>query len=102
MINNNCTFAGADNERSANSKGIYIFFGSTPIKKFNFFVFTSRNFGSFDFDFGGGPGIRASVRRPSPPVTRQPPDFATVIRRRRFATLRLIQVPGPHFISTAI
>lgn len=54
VIKNNCTFAGADNERSAYNKGIYFFAGSTPIKKINFSVFSSRNFGTFDFDFGGG------------------------------------------------
>jgi Domain of unknown function (DUF5916)/Carbohydrate family 9 binding domain-like len=54
VLNNNCTFAGADNERSANNKGIYFFAGSTPTKKINFSVFVNRNAGSLDFDFGGG------------------------------------------------
>jgi hypothetical protein len=54
VLNNNCTFAGADNERSANNKGLYVFAASTPVKKFNFFVIAARNFGGLDFDFGGG------------------------------------------------
>jgi hypothetical protein len=64
VLNNNCTFAGADNERSANNKAIYFFFGSTPIKKLNFFANISRNSGGLDFDFGGG----SRYPRVSPPA----------------------------------
>src|SRR6266849_3278564 len=52
---NTCTFWGNDNERSASNGGLYIFAGSTPTKKINFFVFANQFRGSFDFDFGAGP-----------------------------------------------
>jgi len=55
VLNNTCTFAGLDNERSANSKGVYFFAGSTPTKKYSFNVFVSRAWGQLDFDFGAGP-----------------------------------------------
>lgn len=55
VVNNTCTFAGEDNERSTPNKGIYIFGGSTPSKKYNFNFFLNRAFGIFDFDFGAGP-----------------------------------------------
>jgi hypothetical protein len=64
VIKNTCTFAGTDNERSSSNRGLYVFGGSTPIKKFNFFFFTSRNFGSLDYDFGGG----TRYPRVSPPA----------------------------------
>jgi len=50
---NSCTFAGFDNERSAYSHGVYVFGGSTPIKKINFFIFMNTGAGQLDFDFGG-------------------------------------------------
>lgn len=55
VVNNNCTFAGDDNERSTSHKGIYFFAGSTLNKKFSFNVFANRRWGDFDFDFGAGP-----------------------------------------------
>ena len=55
MLNNNCTFAGNDNERSSSNKGLYFFAGSTPSKKYNFNLFVNRRWGGFDFDFGAGP-----------------------------------------------
>ncbi|HEY8188318.1 MAG TPA: DUF5916 domain-containing protein [Pyrinomonadaceae bacterium] len=54
VVNNNCTFAGEDNERSSSNHGIYFFAGSTPSKKYNFNVFVNRRWGDFDFDFGAG------------------------------------------------
>ena len=54
-IQNNCTFAGNDNERSTSKKSFYFYAGSTPIKKFNFFFLADRRWGEFDFDFGAGP-----------------------------------------------
>jgi hypothetical protein len=53
-LTNTCTFWGADNERSAYSKGLYMFAGSTPMKKVDFNMFINRVAGSLDFDFGGG------------------------------------------------
>ncbi len=55
VANNNCTFAGNDNERSSSNHGVYVFGGSTVNKKVNFNFFTSRGWGNLDFDFGGGP-----------------------------------------------
>ncbi len=55
VVNNNCTFAGNDNERSSSNHGLYVFGGSTVNKKVNFNFFTSRGWGNLDFDFGGGP-----------------------------------------------
>ncbi len=55
VINNTCTFAGNDNERSSSNRGLYFFAGSTPSKKYNFNLFVNRRWGDFDFDFGAGP-----------------------------------------------
>lgn len=54
-LNNSCTFAGADNERSANSKGLYGYASSTVNKKLRFNVFANRSYGNLDYDFGAGP-----------------------------------------------
>jgi len=54
VVTNTCTFAGFDNERSASNKGVYVFAGSTPNKKINFFSFMNFGSGALDFDFGGG------------------------------------------------
>ena len=64
VIENTCTFAGEDNERSSPSTGVYIYGGSTPSKKYNFNFFVLRGFGSLDFDFGAGP----KYPRVSPPA----------------------------------
>jgi hypothetical protein len=53
-LTNTCTFWGADNERSAYSKGLYMFVGSTPMKKVDFNIFVNHVAGSLDFDFGAG------------------------------------------------
>ena len=63
-VDNTCTFAGSDSERSAYSKDIYFYAGSTINKKLRFNVFSSRSFGNFDFDFGAGP----RYPRVSPPA----------------------------------
>src|SRR6266536_4389643 len=42
VVKNNCTFAGDDNERSTPNRGIYLFAGSTPSKKYNFNLFVNR------------------------------------------------------------
>lgn len=52
---NTCTFWGEDNERSHPSAGFYVFAGSTPMKRLDFFVFANRSFGNLDFDFGSDP-----------------------------------------------
>ena len=55
LVNNDCTFAGSDNERSSSNHGFYAFAGSAPSKKYNFNFFVNRRYGDFDFDFGAGP-----------------------------------------------
>jgi hypothetical protein len=55
VINNTCTFAGNDNERSTSNRGLYFFAGSTVNKKVNFNFFTNRRWGVMDYDFGAGP-----------------------------------------------
>jgi hypothetical protein len=55
VVNNTCTFAGNDNERSSSNRGLYMFGGSSPSKKYNFNFFLNRHWGDFDFDFGAGP-----------------------------------------------
>jgi hypothetical protein len=52
---NRCTFAGDDNERSTPNKGLYVFGGSSPSKKYNFNFFLNRVWGAMDFDFGAEP-----------------------------------------------
>jgi len=54
VVNNNCTFAGYDNERSSSNHGFYNFGSSTINKKVNFNYFINRVWGAMDFDFGGG------------------------------------------------
>jgi hypothetical protein len=49
------SFFGSNSERSANRKSIYGYIETAPSKKYSIFVFTSRNWGAFDLDFGGGP-----------------------------------------------
>jgi hypothetical protein len=64
VVQNTCTFAGEDNERSSPSTGWYVFGGSSPSKKYNFNAFLLRVWGSMDFDFGAGP----KYPRVSPPA----------------------------------
>lgn len=55
VLNNDCTFAGADNERSTHSLGGYLVAGSNPARKVSFFTFIGRWHGNLDYDFGAGP-----------------------------------------------
>ena len=55
VINNKCTFAGQDNERSTSNRGLYFYTGSAPTKKVNFNFFANRRWGVLDFDYGAGP-----------------------------------------------
>lgn len=64
IVNNTCTFAGPDNERSTSNHGVYMFAGSTPNKKYDFNMFLNRVWGSLDYDFGAGP----KFPRVSPPA----------------------------------
>jgi len=64
IVNNTCTFAGPDGERSTLNHGLYMFAGSTPSKKYDFNMFLNRVWGAFDFDFGAGP----KFPRVSPPA----------------------------------
>ncbi len=54
VVKNSCTFYGVDDERSHTRNGFYVFAGSTPMKKINFFVFANQAFNTMDFDFGAG------------------------------------------------
>jgi hypothetical protein len=47
-------FAGSDNERSTYYKNLFGYIGSTPNKKFTFFLFAGYTWDIFDFDFGAG------------------------------------------------
>ncbi|MEK6335446.1 MAG: DUF5916 domain-containing protein [Acidobacteriota bacterium] len=64
LINNICTFAGPDDERSTSNHGVYMFAESTPSKKYDFHMFLNRVWGSLDYDFGAGP----KFPRVSPPA----------------------------------
>ena len=55
VINNNCTFAGNDDERSTSNHGLYAYAESAPSKKYRFNFFVNRRWGALDFDFGAGP-----------------------------------------------
>ena len=55
VVNNTCTFAGEDNERSTYYHDIYAYAESTPSKKYSFNAFVNHNSGTLDFDFGAGP-----------------------------------------------
>ena len=79
VLTNTCTFAGEDNERSANSKGLYAFAQSTPSKKYNFNFFVNHVWGQMDFDFGAGPKFPrvslAALAHPNAPLDPGPGDF---------------------------
>jgi len=55
VVENKCTFAGEDNERSSPNRSIYFFGGSNPNKKYNLNFLTIRGWGNMDFDFGSLP-----------------------------------------------
>lgn len=61
-------FAGNDNERSTQTRSTYVYGGSTPSKKYNFFLLGVYNWGVFDFDFGAGDRFS----RVSPPALIDP------------------------------
>ncbi|HEX8888709.1 MAG TPA: DUF5916 domain-containing protein [Pyrinomonadaceae bacterium] len=48
-------FAGHRSENSVRSKNPFIYFGSTPTKRINFFYFIAYRWGNQDYDFGAGP-----------------------------------------------
>ncbi|MFL6334450.1 MAG: DUF5916 domain-containing protein [Pyrinomonadaceae bacterium] len=49
-----CTFVGADPERSAFNRDLYFYVESTPSKKYAFFIFSLYRWGQMDFDLGSG------------------------------------------------
>jgi hypothetical protein len=55
VINNTCTFAGEDNERSTPNRDIYFYAESTPNKQIQYNFFVSRAWNTLDFDFGALP-----------------------------------------------
>ena len=64
VVENTCTFAGLDNERSTRGRDVYFYAQSTPARKYNFNIFVSHAWNQFDFDFGAGP----KFPRVSPPA----------------------------------
>src|ERR1051326_4945988 len=55
VVTNNCTFAGASDERSTYNSKLYAFFSVTPNKELRLFFIARTQQNSFDFDFGAGP-----------------------------------------------
>jgi Domain of unknown function (DUF5916)/Carbohydrate family 9 binding domain-like len=55
VVNNNCTFFGADGERSTPNHAVYMFFYSTPAKKYDVGMSANHVWNAFDFDFGAPP-----------------------------------------------
>ncbi len=55
VVNNTCTFAGEDNERSTPNRDIYFYAESTPNKQIQYNFFVSRAWNTLDFDFGALP-----------------------------------------------
>ncbi len=74
------TFFGAP-DRTTQRNNIYLFTGSTPSRKYSFFLFTIYNWGAMDFDFGAGP----KFPRVSP----------SAIRAREAAAAGLCDVDNP-------
>ncbi|MFN2532265.1 MAG: DUF5916 domain-containing protein [Pyrinomonadaceae bacterium] len=100
-VNNTCTFAGDDNERSAGNHGIYMFAGATPSKKYNFNMFVNHIWRALDFDFGAGPRFP----RVSPPALAAAEAHAAGLCNGNIpAVCRSPQDPGPgsfwHFDGT--
>jgi hypothetical protein len=93
VVQNTCTFAGEDNERSAPTTGLYFFGGSTPSKKYNFNFFLWRGWGAMDFDFGAG----SKYPRVSPPAlaARQAGEAGLCNTSPLPAVCRSPQDPGP-------
>ena len=93
VVQNTCTFAGEDNERSSPTTGWYVFGGSTPSKKYNFNFFLNRVWGAMDFDFGAGPKY---PRVSAPALAAQQAREAGVCNTSPLpAACRAPQDPGP-------
>ncbi len=93
VVENTCTFAGDDNERSAPTTGLYFFGGSTPSKKYNFNFFLNHVWGAMDFDFGAGPKF-PRVSQPAL-AARQAADAGLCNTIPEPAVCRSPQDPGP-------
>ena len=93
VVENTCTFAGDDNERSAPNTTVYVFGNSAPSKKYNFSLSASHGWGVLDFDFGAGP----KYPRVSPPAltARQASDAGQCNTDPLPANCRSPQDPGP-------
>ena len=100
VINNTCTFAGEDNERSTPNRDIYFYAESTPNKQIQYNFFVSRAWNTLDFDFGALPkfprvspsALAAAQARDSglckvDPLNPNPPPLPAVCRAP--------QDPGP-------
>jgi hypothetical protein len=102
LVNNTCTFAGPDDERSTSNHGLYAFAVSTPNKKYDFNMFVNRVWGSLDYDFGAGP----KFPRVSPPALAATQASAAGLCSgpNPSAVCRAPQDPGPgdfiHFDAT--
>jgi hypothetical protein len=53
-VTNNCTFAGASDQRSTYNSKVYAFVSVTPNKQLKLFLIGRTLQNSFDFDFGAG------------------------------------------------
>ena len=100
VVNNTCTFAGEDNERSTPNRDIYFYAESTPNKQIQYNFFVSRVWNTLDFDFGALPkfprvspsALAAAQARDSglckvDPLNPNPPPLPAVCRAP--------QDPGP-------
>ena len=100
VVNNTCTFAGEDNERSTPNRDIYFYAESTPNKQIQYNFFVSRAWNTLDFDFGALPkfprvspsALAAAQARDSglckvDPLNPNPPPLPAVCRAP--------QDPGP-------
>jgi len=54
IVTNNCTFAGASDQRSTYNSKVYAFVSVTPNKQLKLFLIGRTLQNSFDFDFGAG------------------------------------------------
>ena len=72
------TFAGGT-EKSAHSKNLFGYAGSTLTKKINFFYFLGYRWGEMDYDFGAGPRFPrvslAALSDPDAPLSPGPGDL---------------------------
>ncbi len=93
VVENTCTFAGEDNERSTTTHDVYVYGQSTPNKKFNFNFFFIRGWNGLDFDFGSAP----KYPRVSPPALARDEAIAAGLCNTipEPAACRAPQDPGP-------